>query len=415
VTRARPPRRPGARPRVLVIVQNLHVPFDRRVWLECGSLTRAGYDVTVICPRGPESARREVIDGVTVRTYRLWAWGKGGLGFAVEFTQSFLATSVRALDERRRGGAFAVVQACNPPDIFWPLARLLRRLDGSSFVFDHHDLCPELYRSRFPGRDGPALRALLALERATFRTADQVISTNDSYAAVARTRGGKDPADVTVVRTGPDPDLLSPGPPDPARRRGHAHLVAYLGVMGPQDGVDLVIAAAAIVVHEMGRTDIAFTLMGSGDCFDALVAERDRLGLQAHVELMGRVPDETVRDVLRTADVGLCPDPKNPLNDVSTMNKTMEYMAFGLPVVAFDLKETRVSAQDAAVYAHDGAHGLAEALVALVDDPDRRARLGTVGRSRVEDELAWSHQEQAYVGVLDSLVGRRPVAVVQGA
>lgn len=400
--------------RVLVIVQNLHVPFDRRVWLECGSLTRAGYDVTVICPRGPESAPREVLEGVTVRTYRSRAWGKGGAGFVAEFTHSFLATAVRALDERRRGGPFAVVQACNPPDIFWPLARLLRLLDGSAFVFDHHDLCPELYQSRFPGNRGLPWRALLWLERRTFRTADRVISTNESYAAIARRRGGKHPEHVTVVRTGPDPDFLTPGPPDPAARRGHAHLAAYLGVMGPQDGVDVVIAAAEIVVRQMGRTDIAFTLMGSGDCFADLVAERDRLGLQDHVEMTGRVSDETVRVVLRTADVGLCPDPKNPLNDVSTMNKTMEYMAFGLPVLAFDLQETRVSAGDAAAYAADGARAFAEELVALVDDPDRRAEMAARGRARVVEKLAWIHQQAAYVRVFDALTGRPALAPVEG-
>ncbi|WP_234412105.1 glycosyltransferase family 4 protein [Nocardioides sediminis] len=414
MTRAREVHRAHGRPRVLVIVQNLHVPFDRRVWLECGTLTRAGYDVTVICPRGPESARREVIDGVTVRTYRSRAPGKGGIGFVAEFTHSFLATTIRALDERRRGGAFAVVQACNPPDIFWPLARLLRLLDGSAFVFDHHDLCPELYESRFPTGSRLPLRALLWLERMTFRTADRVVSTNDSYAEIARRRGGKRPEHVTVVRTGPDPERLSPGPADPARRRGHAHLAAYLGVMGPQDGVDLALAAADVVVNRWGRTDIAFTLMGSGDCFEELVAQRDRLGLRDHVELTGRVPDETVAAVLRTADVGLCPDPENPLNDVSTMNKTMEYMAFALPVVAFDLKETRVSAQDAAVYAQDGAESFAEELVALVDDPEKRGRLGARGRARILDKLAWRHQEAAYLRVFAGLVGRPVLVPVEG-
>ena len=327
------------------------------------------------------------------------------LGFVTEYVYSFLATARLALKARRKG-PFAVVQACNPPDIFWPLARWLRLRDGSKFLFDHHDLCPELYESRFP--DGASLphRGLLFLERMTFRTADRVTSTNESYAAVAVRRGRKRPEHVTVVRTGPDPDKLTPVPEDPALRRGRAHLAAYLGVMGPQDGVDLVLAAADEIVHEMGRQDIAFTLMGAGDCYDDLVAERDRRGLQGHVELTGRVPDETVANVLSTASVGLCPDPKNPLNDVSTMNKTMEYMAFHLPVVAFDLRETRVSAGDAAVYAEPNeVADFARKIVELVDDEERRTAMGRLGRERVERELAWTHQQRGYVAVYDELSG----------
>ena len=274
-------------------------------------------------------------------------------------------------------GKFDVLQACNPPDIFWPIARWLRRRDGSRFVFDHHDLCPELYDSRFP--DGSALprRGLLALERATFRTADHVVATNASYAEIAMRRGGKAAADVTVVRTGPDQERLQRKAAVPALRRGRQHLVAYIGVMGPQDGVDLAVRAAAHVVHDLGREDVAFTFMGAGDSYDDLVALRDELGLQDYVELPGRVPDDTVLDVLSTAAVGLSPDPKNPLNDVSTMNKTLEYMAFGLPVVAFDLKETRVSAGDAAVYIQSGdVAAYARAIVELLDDDDKRAEMG---------------------------------------
>jgi glycosyltransferase involved in cell wall biosynthesis len=288
--------------------------------------------------------------------------------------------------------------------------------DGSRFLFDHHDLCPELYVSRFPDAAKLPHRGLLFLERATFRTADRVISTNESYAGIAVQRGGKSPEDVTVARTGPDPDRLTPVAPDPSLRRGRDHLVAYLGVMGPQDGVDITIAAADVIVNQMGRTDISFTLMGSGDCFQELVAQRDRLGLQDYVELTGRVPDETVANVLSTADVGLSPDPKNPLNDLSTMNKTMEYMAFGLPVVAFDLRETRVSAGDAAVYAQPNeVEHFARAIVALVDDPEARVEMGHRGRRRVEQKLAWTHQEQAYVGVFDELVGRSAKTTVSQA
>ena len=389
--------------RVLIIVQNLPVPFDRRVWLECQALVAAGYQVCVVCPKGKGDPPHEVIDTVEIYKYRPYAPGGSKVGFITEYAYSFIATAWLTLKSRRKG-RFAVLQACNPPDIFWPIALVLRWLDGTKFVFDHHDLCPELFQSRFP--DGPTLpyRGLRALERRTHRTADHVISTNDSYRDIAINRSGKAPADVTVVRTGPNPDKLQRGAPEPELRRGRRFLAAYIGVMGPQDGVDIVVRAADIVVREMGRSDIAFTLIGSGDCFDELVALRDELKLAGHVEFTGRVPDELVKKILSTADIGLSPDPKNPLNDVSTMNKTMEYMAFELPVVAFDLRETRVSAGDAAVYAKpNDIHEYARAIVDLVDDGDRRADLGKLGRTRVEEELAWSHQERAYVSVYQRL------------
>jgi glycosyltransferase involved in cell wall biosynthesis len=396
----------GSRPRTLIIVQNLPVPFDRRVWLECQALTADGYDVTVICPKGESDPDRQVLDGVTLLKYRPYAPGGGAVSFVLEYAYSFLATA-RLVRRARRQGRFDVLQACNPPDIFWPIARWLRRRDGSLFVFDHHDLCPELYDSRFPQGAALPRRGLVALERATFRAADHIVATNASYAEIARRRGDKHPADVTVVRTGPDPERLRRQATVPERRRGRQHLVAYIGVMGPQDGVDLAVRAAAHVVHDLGRRDISFTFMGSGDSYDDTVALRDALELHDYVELPGRVPDETVMEVLSTADVGLSPDPKNPLNDVSTMNKTLEYMAFGIPVVAFDLKETRVSAAGAATYAASGdVAGYAQAIVDLVDDETRREGMGLLGRLRIEEELGWPHQRDAYVGVYDRLVGR---------
>jgi glycosyltransferase involved in cell wall biosynthesis len=405
---ARQPRASGSKPRVLIIIQNLAVPFDRRVWLECQTLVGAGYDVTVVCPRDEKSKPYEVIDDVAIHTYRGFAPGGRAAGFVVEYALSFAATTWLAFRARHQGGRFDVVQACNPPDIFWPLARVLRLLDGSRFVFDHHDLCPELYQSRFPDGSRLPLRALLWLERMTFHTADRVTSTNASYARIAKERGGLAPEHVSIVRTGPDADKLRPGELDPSLRRGRPHLVAYLGVMGPQDGVDIALAAADHVVNKLGRTDISFTFMGAGDCYPDLVAERDRLGLQEYVELPGRVPDETVEGVLTAADVGLCPDPKNPLNDVSTMNKTMEYMAFRLPVVAFDLCETRFSAGEAAVYVEPGrVDAFAEAVVELVDMPEVRDEMGRLGRQRVEEQLSWAHQGPGYLAVHDELVQRR--------
>ncbi len=391
--------------RVLIIVQNLPVPFDRRVWLECQALVAAGFEVSVVCPKGKGDPAYQVIDNVRLYKYRPYAPGGSKIGFVNEYLYSFAATARLTL-KARRAGRFQILQACNPPDIFWPIALVLRAVDRTRFVFDHHDLCPELFRSRFP--DGPALpyRGLLALERRTHRTADHVISTNDSYRAIAIERSGKSPADVTVVRSGPDPERLVRGAAKPELRRGRRYLAAYIGVMGPQDGVDIVVRAAAVVVNELKRGDIAFTLIGSGDCFDELVALRDELNLAGHVEFTGRAPDELVAEIMSTADVGLSPDPLNPLNDVSTMNKTMEYMAYELPVVAFELRETRVSAGDAAVYVTpNDVHEYARAIVALIDDEPRRAQLGKTGRVRVEQELAWRHQERAYVGVYRALAG----------
>jgi glycosyltransferase involved in cell wall biosynthesis len=401
--------------RVLIIVQNLPVPFDRRVWLECRALVSAGHAVAVVCPKGKGDPGYAVVDTVQLYKYRPYAPGGSKIGFLTEYVYSFVATLCLTL-KARRYGRFAVMQACNPPDIFWPIALMLRVLDRTVFVFDHHDLCPELYESRFP--DGPGLprRALEALERWTHRTAGHVISTNESYRQIALSRGRKSPADVTVVRTGPDPQRLVRGEPRPELRRGRRHLAAYIGVMGPQDGVDIVVRAAALVVGEFHRGDIAFTLIGSGDCYDELVALRDELGLAGHVEFTGRIPDAQVAEILSTADVGLSSDPKNPLNDVSTMNKTMEYMAYELPVVAFDLRETRVSAGDAAVYVTpNDVRAYAEAIVQLMDDDARRVRLGKTGRLRVEQELAWSYQEIAYLAVYRKVLGLADTPAMPGA
>src|SRR3984885_3116089 len=239
------------------------------------------------------------------------------------------------------------------------------------------------------------------------RFADHVVSTNESYRRLVIDRDGVEPDRVTVVRTGPDPDKMKAVEPVPALGRGRAHPAAYIGVMGPQDGVDYVIKMADYVVNTLKRTDISFTLIGSGDCFAELVALRDQLGLGQFVEFTGRAPDEAVQVILSTADIGLSPDPRNPLNDVSTMNKTMEYMAFGLPVLAFDLRETRASAEGAGAYATpNDVEEMSRMLVDLIDDEPRRRSMGSAGRRRIEQRLAWSHQEPHYRSVFDGLLGR---------
>lgn len=395
-------------PHVLIVVQNLPVPLDRRVWLECLALTAAGYEVSVICPKGPGDPAYQVLDGVHLYKYAPPRQAAGFAGYAWEFAYCWLRTALRSARVWWRR-PFQVLQACNPPDIYWSLA-LLWRLAGVRFVFDHHDLNPEVYRSRFgepTGRSGRAqLAALYWLERRTFRTAHRVISTNESYRRIALDRGGVPREHTTVVRSGPDTSVMRPGPECPQLRGGRRYLVVWLGIMGPQDGVDGVLRVADQVVHRHGRTDVRFALLGFGDCLAELREQSTALGLDEHVTFTGRVGQDEIRRYLSTAHVGLSADPLSPLNDVSTMNKTMEYLAFGLPVVAYRLTETVVSAGECAVYVEPGDEaGFADALVALLDDPDRRAERGAAGRRRAERDLDWRPQARSYVSVYDGLFG----------
>jgi glycosyltransferase involved in cell wall biosynthesis len=389
--------------RVLIIVQNLSVPFDRRVWLEACSLRDAGFQVSVVCPMGAGDRTTELLDGVLIRRYPPPPDANGIASYMYEFVYCWLRTCALVLRASRAEG-FDVIQACNPPDTFWALA-LPFKLAGKKFVFDQHDLCPEVYESRFPNGSRALLRGLRLLERATYAVADHVISTNDSYRATAIRRGKVAAEDVTVVRTGPDPDRLRRGTRNQDWRRGRTHLCAYLGVMGPQDGVDLAIRAAAELAGA-GRDDIQFVFMGKGDSTNDLVELAEQLGVSDICTFTGRVPDDIVSEVLSTADLGLSPDPLNPLNDVSTMNKTMEYMAFELPVVAFDLKETRVSADVAAVYVEpNDVAAYAQAIGDLLADPERRRQMGEQGRRRVVHALAWRHQAPRFVGAYERLSG----------
>jgi glycosyltransferase involved in cell wall biosynthesis len=256
---------------VLIVVQNLPVPLDRRVWLECRALHGAGFDVSVICPKGgDDTAARETIEGVRVYRYRPAPPVKGTPGYVLEFVYAWLRTAWLSWRVWRRQ-PFDAMQACNPPDTYWALA-LLFRFVGVRFVYDQHDLCPEVYMSRFDVETGLKVSLLRGLEWASYRTADHVIAVNGSYRDVATARGRVDPAGVTVVRSGPDPIRMRKGEPRPELRRGRERLGCYLGVMGPQDGVDLLVRAIDVYVHELGRTDCHFALLGFGDCLDELQA-----------------------------------------------------------------------------------------------------------------------------------------------
>ncbi len=405
---------------VLIIVQNLPVPLDRRVWLECRALRSAGYEVSVICPRGPGDPARQTIEGIEIYKYRPAPPASGVFGYAEEFAYSWLRTARLSLRVWRKH-PFQIIQACNPPDTYWLLARLWRRR-GVTFVFDQHDLNPELFLSRFgtprTPREGLELRALLWLERMTYRTSDHVIATNESYRAIAMTRGGRAPTEVTVVRSGPDTRTMRPVYPEPGRARAAGFSLVYLGIMGPQDGVDVILQVMQELVHRRGRTDVHATLLGFGDCLEELRRSCTELGLDDVVTFTGRADQAMVADHLSAADVGLCPDLKSPLNDVSTMNKVMEYMAYALPSVSFDLVETRVSGDDTVVYVPSGdVAAFADAVERLLDDPDLRVELGVRARARVARHLDWSAQATAYVGVYDALthtLRRREVPAATG-
>ena len=396
------------RPHVLIIVQNLPVPLDRRVWLECQALTARGYDVSVICPKGPGDPARQHIDGVDIYKYKPAPETDNLLSFAWEFAYSWIRTAALSVKVRAKK-SFSIMQACNPPDTYWLLARLWRPF-GVKFVFDQHDLNPELFISRFGvpkgGLSNAEYKGLLWLESQTYKAADRVISTTESYKGIAVRRGGHDPAEVTVVRSGPDTQQMRPIYPERPRPADGIELV-YLGIMGPQDGVDQALLVMDELVHKRGRTNVTATLMGFGDSLEDLKAQTKSLGLDSHVTFTGRVDKVAIAEHLSRADIGVCPDLKTPLNDLSTMNKTMEYMAYGLPSVAFDLVETRVSGADTVLYAPSGdIAAFADHVETLIDDPDLRVELGRRARSRVVDELDWRPQAEAYVGVFDTLSGQ---------
>ncbi|NMN96671.1 glycosyltransferase family 4 protein [Antrihabitans stalactiti] len=390
---------------VLILVENLSVPFDRRVWQESLALTEAGYKVSVICPTGTkrDTEPEVTIDGVRILRYPLRAASGGPAGYVREYGLALWHTTRLAI-KLRREGRIDIVHACNPPDLLF-LVGLVLRLAGARFVFDQHDLVPELFKSRFT-RGGSVLFWLTRIvERLTYATATAVISTNESYRQVAIKRGKVAPDKVTVVRSAPDLSRFLQREPDPSLRGGKPFLAAYLGVMGPQDGVDYALRAIAHLRNEIGRDDIQYIFMGSGDAFDEMVELSKELGIADVVEFTGRVPDEYVQTCLSTADVCLSPDPLNPLNDVSTMNKVVEYMAMGRPLVSFELVEARVSAGDAAIYVESNdVAAFARGINELLDDPDRRSRMGAIGRERVEKHLSWDNSRKALLAFYGRLL-----------
>ncbi len=397
--------------RILIIVQNLPVPFDRRVWLEAVTLREAGYAVSVISPAGPERSGRTVREGIHLYRYPSPPEAHGLAGYLFEFVYCWICTLLLSLVVYvfRR---FDAIHACNPPETYFLLALLYRPL-GVRFLFDHHDLSPEMYLAKGGRPGGWLFRVLLLLERLTFRTADVVIATNESHKRVAMERGQVPEADIFVVRSGPDSGRLRLLLPDPSLKEGRRHLLCYLGEMCPQDRVDLLLLAVRFLVHDLGRTDVLCVLMGGGSELSRLRAMNHEMNLENWVRFLGRVSDDLLCCYLSTADVCLSPDPLTPWADQSTMNKVMEYMFFGKPVIAFDLKETRISANGAALYATpNDPNDFAHKIDALLSAPARRQEMGRIARRRVQNQLGWEHSVPHLLRAYQHLFAKKPALAV---
>ena len=392
----------GKLSRVLIIVENLPLPFDRRVWQEAKTLSNAGYQVSIICPRGKGyEAKYEFLDGIHIHRHWLPVEARGAIGYVLEYSVALFWEFILTWKILLTRG-FDIIHACNPPDDIFLIGLFLKLL-RKKFVFDHHDINPELYLAKF-GRRGVLYRVLLALERWTFRVADISIATNESYKRIAVERGSMDPDRVFIVRSGPDLDRLKIVPPSCVLRNGRSHLVGYVGTMGQQEGIDYLLRAIKYIVENMDRKDVQFGLVGGGPELEHLKTYAIELGIADYVTFTGRVPDQEMLEMLCTADVCVNPDLANDMNEMSTMNKIMEYMALGKPIVQFDLKEGRFSAQKASLYANKNDEvDLAKKIIQLVDNPELREEMGKFGRTRVQEELEWKYEAPKLLAAYDAL------------
>lgn len=372
----------------VLLVENESVPTDRRVWIEGCILRDSGYDVTIVCPTGVgRDLETEIeIDGITIRRFPLDRAEDGFAGFIVEYLTALWRM---AWIVWRLGRPISVIHSANPPDFLFVIGLIPKLRWGTKLVFDHHDLVPELFETRFK-RAGAVLWFVKLIERLNFRVADAVISTNESYRQIAIDRGGKDPDQVRVVRNARDLSSFKRVPADPELRRGKPFLAVYVGVMGPQDGADCAVRAAAHYRHDLGRDDLQVTFVGDGAALDDCRRLAAELDVTDMVEFAGWQDFDGVLRYLSTADIGLATDPPSPLNNRSTMIKVVEYMAIGLPVVSFDLPESMVSAGDAALYAPDGDElVLARNIARIIDDPELRDQLRDRALARNTGMMSW--------------------------
>ena len=389
--------------RILIIVENLPVPFDRRVWQEATSLREAGNEVSVICPKTTEYPKAtEVLDGVYIYRHALPFEAKGSFGYLLEYAwalamQTFLTWKIFFTK------GFDVIHACNPPDLIFLVALPFKLLFGKRFVFDHHDINPELYIAKF-GKKGLVYQLLIFAEYLTFKLADISIATNESYKEIAITRGQMKAQDVYVVRSGPDLSRLEAVEPVESHRKNRKFLIGYIGVIGTQEGIDHLLQVVDHLVNKRGRQDIQFVIMGAGPSLGDMIQLSAEMGLEEYVDFPGRVSEIYLKEVLSTSDVCVNPDVFNEMNDKSTMNKIMEYMSFAKPIVQYDLKEGRFSAADASLYAKpNDIVDFSEKIESLLDDEATRVRMGEYGYHRVRERLSWEFSRQTLLNAYASL------------
>jgi glycosyltransferase involved in cell wall biosynthesis len=400
-------------PHALILVENLPVPFDRRVWQEAQTLRDAGYKVSVICPKGKgHDAGHETIDGIAVWRHPLFQ-AKSAKGYLLEYPMALICQLWLSLRVRLARGRIDVIQACSPPDLLF-LVALPHWLCGTRFIFDHHDLSPELFISKF-GRRGFFYKMLCFFERRTFAMASTAIATNETFRDIAIARGGMDPDRVFVVKSYPRAERFKRTGPDPALVVAGQHLVGYIGIMGAQDGVNTLVDAMHEIRHACGRDDIACLIIGDGPELPALQAQTTRLGLDDSVTFTGYLSGPALMAHLSALDLGIIPDPPNEFNNKLSMNKVFEYMMMGLPFVQFDLTQARAEAGGAAVIINEhSAAALAQAIIDLADDSERRAAMGRLGQEIAAREFQWSREAarylEAYVCALAPRKDRMPAA-----
>lgn len=390
--------------KICIVVENLPVPFDRRVWQEALALRDAGAQVTIICPKTKAfPVEYEELEGIRIYRHFLPEANRT-LDYFKEYLVAIFHEFRLLFHVFRTQGTQDVIHACNPPDLIFIAAAPFFFLTHCRFLFDHHDINPELWIAKF-GKKGLGYKAILLAERFTYFFAKHVIVTNESYKEIAMQRGKKSEDQITIVRSGPDLSKLIIGSPKESVKKGFPFLVGYVGVMGKQEGIDLLLKSIEYIVKKKGRKDISFCIMGSGPALEELKELNKSLDLEKYVDFPGRVTNEYLADVLNTADVCVNPDLPSEMNDKSTMNKIMEYMAFGKPIVQFDLKEGRFSAQEASLYAKNGdTEDFAEKIIWLLNNPEKAKEMGLFGRTRVEKELSWNYEKPKLVSAYEKIL-----------